>query len=232
MSDLFNDVKIKDYKHIIFITVGMAATVLAYWWFIKTPYFEVFKHWSQQNFKTYFAVLVTLKTVGLIWPPLPGGVLTLGSIPVLGWWPAYLADLLGSILGASAAFFIARKWGYQFIKKILDEMTVEKIRKVKIKRHREIEAIFFLRIFGGTIVEAVCYAAGLLNINYFNFLIGTVSSHVALGVPFYYFTNNIFEGKNFIFSFILVAIFIPWAFIAKKRYFEDEPHSGAEGLLS
>lgn len=227
-----NQIKIKDYKHLTLLTLGTIVTLAAYWWFIKTPYFEIFKDWSQQNFKTYFTVLVSLKAIGLVWPPLPGGVLTIGSIPVLGWLNAYLADLLGSIFGASAAYFIARRWGYQFIKKIFDEATIERIKKIKIKKHREIEAIFFLRIFGGTIVEAVCYGAGLLNIKYLNFAIGTIASHVVLGVPFYYFTNNIFEGKNFIFNLIIVAIFIPWALVAKKRYLEEPPHSGAEGLLS
>lgn len=222
MSDLIKTIQIKDYKHILFFTAAMAATLAAYFWFIKTPYFEIFKSWSQENFKLYFSILVFIKTVGIIWPPLPGGILTLGSIPILGWLPAYLSDLLGSILGASGAYLIARKWGYHFIKKIFDEITIEKIRKIKIKKHREIEAIFFFRIFGGTIVEAVCYAAGILNINYLNFLIGTVSSHAALGLPFYFFTNNLFEGKNFIINLILIAIFIPWALIAKKRYFEEE----------
>ena len=221
MSDLFNEIKIKNYKHIIFVAIGMAATILAYWWFIKTPYFEVFKSWSRQNFILYFLVLVTIKVVGLIWPPLPGGVFTIGSIPVLGWLPAYSADFLGSLLGASAAYFIARKWGYQFIKKIFDEITIDKIKKIKIKKHREVEAIFFLRIFGGTIVEAVCYAAGLLNIGYPSFLIGTIASHAALGIPVYYFTNNLFEGKNFLINLAIVAIFVPWAFIARKRYLEE-----------
>lgn len=212
--------KIKDYKHIIIFVIGLALTLTAYFWFIQSPYFDVFKIWTARNFILYLFILVILKTVGLIWPPLPGGLLTAGSIPVLGWLPAYLSDLTGSIIGASAAYYIAQKWGYKFISKIFDEITIEKIRNIKIKKHRELEAIFFSRIFGGTIVEAICYAAGLLNINFINYLIGTIASHVALGLPFYFFTNNLFEGKNFIVSFLIAVAFIPWLLIAKKRYLE------------
>ena len=214
--------KIKDYKHIIIFTVGLLVTIVAYLWFIKSPYFEIFKIWAEKNFVLYVFILVTLKTIGLIWPPLPGGLLTAGSIPVLGWLPAYLSDLMGSIMGASAAYYIAQKWGYKFINKIFDEVTIEKIKKFKIKKHREIEAVFFSRIFGGTIVEAICYAAGLLNINFKNYLTGTIASHVAIGLPFYFFTNNLFEGKNFIISFLIAIAFIPWLLIARKRYLEDD----------
>jgi uncharacterized membrane protein YdjX (TVP38/TMEM64 family) len=121
--------KIKDYKHIIIFTVGLLVTIVAYLWFIKSPYFEIFKIWAEKNFVLYVFILVTLKTIGLIWPPLPGGLLTAGSIPVLGWLPAYLSDLMGSIMGASAAYYIAQKWGYKFINKIFDEVTIEKIKK-------------------------------------------------------------------------------------------------------
>jgi uncharacterized membrane protein YdjX (TVP38/TMEM64 family) len=70
-------------------------------------------------------------------------------------------------------------------------------------------------------VEAICYAAGLLNINFKNYLTGTIASHVAIGLPFYFFTNNLFEGKNFIISFLIAIAFIPWLLIARKRYLEE-----------
>ncbi|MBI5358232.1 hypothetical protein HZB69_01210 [Candidatus Amesbacteria bacterium] len=92
-----------------------------------------------------------LKVLGIVWPPLPGGILTLDAIPFIGWFPAYLVDFFGSTVGSSVAFLIGRKYGYPFLQKLFDESTIDKIKHLKIKPHREIEAVTALRIFIGSL---------------------------------------------------------------------------------
>jgi uncharacterized membrane protein YdjX (TVP38/TMEM64 family) len=216
--------KIKTYKHIIVFILASIVTVLLYIWFSNSIYFEGFKHWSQSNLILYISILLLIKIVGIIWPPIPGGIFTIASIPIIGWQFAYMADLFGSIIGSSFAFFIARKWGFQVLKKIFDDSTLEKIRNIKVKKHKEIETIFLMRLFGGSIIEVICYGAGVLGISYRNYLVATIASHIPVGVPLFYLANNflgdVLSRNGLLISgfFLCLAIFIFYKF--KHRYFE------------
>ena len=110
--------KLKTHKHVIVLIAAFAATVILYVWFLHSRYFDGFKFWSQNNIWLYIPLLAFMKIIGIVWPPIPGGVFTLGSIPVLGWLSAYLTDLAGSIVGSSIAFFLAKKYGQNFMKRI------------------------------------------------------------------------------------------------------------------
>lgn len=216
--------KLKTHKHIIIFVVASLATVLFYIWFINSPYFEELKNWSQDNLILYIIILLLLKIIGIIWPPIPGGVLTLASIPIIGWKLAYLTDLMGSIIGSSGAFFIARKWGWKFLEKIFDSSILEKIKNVKIKKQREIETIFLMRFLGGTIIEVVCYGAGILGIGYRNYLTATVLSHLPIGIPLFYLAGNVLSDvlsrNGAIMSFIFLCFAVFLFYKLKHRYFE------------
>src|SRR6185503_2202024 len=112
--------QIKSYKQIYLLLAFTVATIVAYFWFIKSPYFDDLQTWASAHFWLFISLLVLIKIAGIVWPPINGGLLTLGAIPVVGWLPAYLADLTGSTIGSSIAFFIARKWGLDFMRKIFD----------------------------------------------------------------------------------------------------------------
>jgi uncharacterized membrane protein YdjX (TVP38/TMEM64 family) len=145
----------------------------------------------------------------------------LGSIPFLGWPISYLIDLSGSIVGGAIAYFLAQKYGYDFLNKLFDQDVVEKIKKMRVKKGKEIEAIFVYRILlGGTILEAVCYGAGVLKVNFMSFMIGSVLSHVVVGIPTYFLANNILTGGSVILA-ICSTILIVFLFTKlKNRYFE------------
>jgi len=212
--------QLKSYKHIVILFSFTLATVAAYLLFLRSPYFDQFSNWAQHNFVLFFVILVVIKIAGIVWPPINGGLLTLGSIPVIGWWQAYLADSVGSIIGSTYAYYIAKRWGLSFMRKIFDEETITQVQKVKIKQGKEFEAVFLARLFGGSIVEVVCYGAGLLNVRFSRYLPASILSHAVIGVPFYLFAGDIIAGRNFIingtFAVILVLLFM----FARHRYVE------------
>ncbi len=76
--------------------------------------------------------------------------------------------------------------------------------------------------FVGTILEIFCYGAGLFGVGYRNFLIGSILSHLPLGIPIFYFAGNILNGKGAFLSlaFILFVIFLFYKL--KDRYFESD----------
>ncbi len=218
----FKNIFSKDGTKILILTLlAVLVSVAAYLWFITTPSFALFETWVQGNVVLFYVFLVLTKTLGVVWPPLPGNLFTLASIPFLGWFTAYTADFVGSMLGSSLAYFLGKKYGYTFINKIFSADMEKKIKSINVKQNREIESVFVLRMLGGgTIMEAVCYGAGLLNIKYKNFLIGSVLSHILFGVPLFLLTNQLFSTKNIVMTgiWIIVPIFILWKI--KGRYFE------------
>ena len=91
------------------------------------------------------------------------------------------------------------------MKKIFDDSTLIKIRRLKIKKEREFESIFLMRIFGGTIVEVVCYGAGVLGVGFGNYLLASVLSHLPFGILLFFAADNILNGKGALLSLILLG---------------------------
>lgn len=167
----------------------------------------------------FYVFLFAVKVTGIVWPPLPGGIFVLGSIPIIGWFNAYLIDFTATLVASSIAYALGRRYGLPLIKRIIDEDMIKKVEKLKVKKEREIESIFLLRVLGGAIVvELVAYASGLFKIRYRNFMIGTILSHIVVGMPAYYFFGNIFSGQNIIISLVLAAILIVLLLKFRSRY--------------
>lgn len=208
----------KNKNLIIFILITITS-FLAYVWFIDTPVFQEFISWAQQNFWTYFFVLTFLKFLAIVWPPIPGGLLTLGSIPIIGWKHAFLADALGGLLGASVAYFLGKRYGYPFLRKLFDEKAIEKIKKVKIKKGRETEAVIVYRLIFGTVSEVISYGSGLIGIKFPNFLIGTLSNTL-VQVVIFYIAKEAFSGQNLVINVVAITAAVLLFYKLKGRYFE------------
>ena len=207
------------HKNLILLALFAAVSFAAYIWFTRQPVFEEVIGWAQQNFWLYIGILVFIKIIAIVWPPLPGGLFTLASIPVIGWLPAFLAETVGGIAGGSIAYYLGKRYGYSFLRKVLDKEIIEKIQRVKMTGKRELEAIFFLRLFTGLVAEAVSYGSGVIGVKYRNFFLGTLAAQVVF-IPTFYFFEEIISGKNLLIyapaALILAAIF--WKM--KGRYFE------------
>lgn len=215
--------KLRSYRQIIILILFTVVTLAGYLWFLHSPYFESFSDWARSNFLLFFSTLVLIKIIGIVWPPISGGLLTLGSIPVIGWFPAYFADFLGSMIGSSIAYFIAKRWGLSFMSKIFDPETIHKVQQVKIRPGRELEMVFLARVFGGTIVEVICYGAGLLRVRFSRYFVASVLSHMAVGIPAYYFAGDIIAGRNILINLIFALILIGLFMFARHRYVELSP---------
>lgn len=73
-----------------------------------------------------------------------------------------------------------------------------------------------------TLIEAVNYGAGLLKIPYDKFMIGFLLSHPLLGIPMFYFVNNIIKQENVLVTIALAIIGIFGVYLLRGRYFEYE----------
>ncbi len=205
---------------IIFVGVFILTMALFYW-FSKTPYFLSLDSWIKTNLALYVTSLFIVKVIGILWPPISGGIFTLASIPFLGWQLAFMIDMAGSTVGGVIAYQLGRKYGFPFLNKILDTNIVEKIKRIKVKKGKEIEAVFVYRLlFGSIIVEALYYGAGVLKIHFGKFLIGVTLSHLLIGIPIFILASTIFSGANIILTITLAIIALIFIIKTKGRYFE------------
>jgi len=210
---------IKNNKHLWTVVTAGLVTLVLYFWFIRQPFFSGFIVWAGRWIWLYFIILVFFKTLAIVWPPLPGGLFTLGSVAIIGWKWAFAGQVVGGLIGGSIAYFLGRKYGYWLLDKLFDDTTINRIKKIKIYKHREFEAIFFLRIFTTTISEAISYGSGLIGIHFRNFFLATLLGFV-FEIPLFYLASSVLRGKNFLLSgsLILMAAFIFYKL--KGRYFE------------
>jgi uncharacterized membrane protein YdjX (TVP38/TMEM64 family) len=175
----------------------------------------------QANLLVYLIVILILKSFGIVYPPMPGVALTLASIPLIGWKLAYLLDFTGGMLGATAAYYLGRKYGYSILKRILGEQIVDKIKKTNLKQRNQIEAAIMLRFAsGGVLSDGLTWGASLIGFRYVPFAVGYAISHLITTLPIFYFINASITLN----SWLLVAVvaILAWLIIykLKGRYFE------------
>ncbi len=196
-------------------------TLILFNWFSKSPYFLNLDSWIKTNMILYVVSLFVVKVIGILWPPISGGIFTLASIPFLGWELAFIIDMAGSTLGGTIAYHLGKQYGFPFLDKILDTNIVEKIKKIKIKTGKEMEAVFVYRLlFGSVIIEAIYYGAGVLRINFSKFLMGVTLSHLFIGIPIFILASTLFSGANIILTISLAIIALIFILKTKGRYFE------------
>lgn len=211
----------KKYFNVILMLLVFIVTAGAYFIFAQTSQFKEFVNWTQDNIVLYSLFLVSVKILGVVYPPIPGGIFTLASIPIFGWWGAYVVDFIGSILGGTICYLLGKKYGYKLLEKVFDQEVIHKIELLKVKKEKELEAIIVWRLLsGGTIVEAIYYGAGLLKVSFINFLLGTTISHVIVGIPSFYLGGAIMSSQNIILNVLLLAISIAVLYKVRGRYFE------------
>ncbi len=210
---------LKQYKFIVLIAVAFIVTIVAYGIFSRTDSFQSLLTWSGQNLIWFCLILIAIKIVGVIWPPLPGLVFTVGAIPVIGWLPALLVDMVGAFIGTCLVFWLARIYGPRVILKVFGESGLKQSQRIKFNPRNELEALIIMRVFGGPISEMVSYAAGITNITFTHFVMGTLFSYLLIGLPLFYLAGIAFSNGGLLFGVIPLFVGVLILYTLRKRYF-------------
>ncbi len=187
----------------------------------QSTYFAPLIVFVQSHIPLYVAVLIVLKSLSLIYPPLPGVILTLGSIPLIGWELAYFSDIVGNIIGGSISYYLGIKYGKRVLHKFFGAMITNKIVSIKLKDKNQFEAALFLRFAsGGLLSDAIAWGAGIIGFRYLPFIAGFTVSHIAITLPIFYMISLSISVHSWIIFGIAAAAawFILYKF--KGRYFE------------
>jgi len=210
-------------KSVLFVTLICVFSLFGYSWLVNQPFTQQIDSFAQLHRYWLIIILILVKILGLVWPPLPGGIFNLAIIPFLGWETAYIIDLIGTIIGAGICYAVAYRWGYTILEKILDEDTIHTISEVKVKNHRQAEFSFVATVVSRFLMTEISYyAAGILKLDFYKFMFGAIASHLLIGIPSYYLTNMMFETKSLYLGLVAWIIIIPIWLNQKDRYFEKD----------
>ncbi len=164
-------------------------------------------------------LIIVWRAISIVIAPLPGGVLSFAFIPIIGWFLAWLYGSIGVVIGATLAFYLARKFREPFVKRFV---PLERLHKLEEKMSQKTEFFAFLgiRLTTAPIMDFVSYIAGLSKISYKKFIAVTLIAQLFEGV-WYYFGGVAFQkllsAQSLFAGLILLVIIIIFFFIIKNH---------------
>ncbi len=101
----------------------------------------------------------------------PDSVLAIGGGLMFGLIKGYVFTLIGALLGASLSFYISRKLGRNFVKKL----TKEKLETIeKMINYKGFFVVLLLRLVPLFPFDIISYGAGLTSIKFRDFIFATI----------------------------------------------------------
>ena len=147
----------------------------------------------------------------------PDSILAIGGGLIFGLFKGYLYTLIGALIGASLSFYISRKLGRSFLKKI----TKDKLDYIEdMINSKGFFVILLLRLIPLFPFDVISYVAGLTSIKYRDFLFATIIGTIP-GILV--FTNigaqsvNI-ASKSFYISIMALIVLILLSIILKNKF--------------
>lgn len=147
----------------------------------------------------------------------PDSVLAIGGGLIFGLFKGYIYTLIGALIGASLSFYISRKLGRNFVKKL----TKEKLDGIEsMINSKGFFVVLMLRLIPLFPFDIISYGAGLTSIKYKDFLFATIIGTIP-GILV--FTNigaqSVNIGSNGFYMSIMALILLVIASIFLKNKF-------------
>lgn len=166
-------------------------------------------------------LLVLLRTIGMIVPIIPGGIVSFAVIPIFGWFVTYVCTALGIFIGTSIAFWLARIYKEPLVGRFVSLKRIHELEK-EISGKKEFLAIFAFRLFTVPVVDISSYIAGFTKISYKKFALATFLATLPETLIFYFgeeFYKRLF-GKSLFIGVIAMLIIGSIYFIIKRYRFK------------
>jgi uncharacterized membrane protein YdjX (TVP38/TMEM64 family) len=161
-------------------------------------------------------LLILWRILGMIIPPIPGGIVSLALIPVIGWFASFVYASIGILIGCSIAFFLARKYREPLVKKFV---TLQMIHQWEGRMSEKTEFWTFvgIRFATGPVMDFMSYIAGLSNISFRKFFIASLIS-LAPDAVYYYLGDRLYSHNPYLgaVSFLLFVVLI---YVGEKTKF-------------
>lgn len=193
-------------------TLVIVVIALAVFFLFLHPYQHEIAQFCKQYPVLAPFILILWRFIGVVIPPIPGGVLAYTLIPILGWFWTFFYSAIGLLLGACVAFFIARKYREPVVHRFVSLQSLQKWES-KLSSNTELWGFILLRMTTQPIMDFMSYLAGLSNLRFWKFFVATVIS--LLPSAFSYYVAEITYNKVVeespalsIWSFVLVFVIL------------------------
>jgi uncharacterized membrane protein YdjX (TVP38/TMEM64 family) len=149
-------------------------------------------------------ILVLIRAIGIIIPPIQGWFFDLVGISLFGPVKAFLVAEAGLLIGASSAFGIARKFREPLLNRFV---SIQKIHlwENALTKQEQFWSWVLLRLPSNIFFDYISYAAGLTNCTYHMFIVSTFLGSLPSMLLFFIITS--YAYKNGGWAYGLVAAF-------------------------
>lgn len=196
-----------DLTAILTITLTVFAVILLA--VVITPNIDFLIQFSKDHPFVAPIVIILWRIIAIVIPPLPGGVLSLALIPILGWFPSFIYATIGLMIGASMAFLLARRFREKLVQKFVPLQDLHKWQN-KLSGKKEFLTFLIIRITTESAMDFISYIAGMSKISFNKFFWATLIA-ILPNALFYYLGESIFKGLSYgnsILPGIVTLIFI------------------------
>lgn len=121
---------------------------------------------------------LVIRAVTFIIAPLSSGPLGFSAGVLFGLWPGLLLTLAGEVIGGSANFWIARRFGRGVVTRFVGREGMGKVERFYEQASHPLMLVY-ARLFLFAIYDFISYAAGLTNLKYRHYLLVTVVAGLA-----------------------------------------------------
>src|SRR5688500_4055709 len=97
-------------------------------------------------------LVILWRILGIVIPPISGGVVSLALIPVFGWFLSFVFATVVVLLGTTIAFFLARRYGKKIVGQFVPLNRLDEWEK-KFSKNQEFAAFLLIRFTTGPVLD-------------------------------------------------------------------------------
>ncbi|MBI2028675.1 MAG: TVP38/TMEM64 family protein [Candidatus Levybacteria bacterium] len=207
----------KKYIAISILALIALSLLLAFFIFIN-PYKLAETTFTKEHLYIAAFSLVLIRIIGIVFPFIPGGIVSFALVPLLGWFNTYVYTVTGIFIGTSLAFWLARKYREPLVAKFIPLQKIRQLEK-QMSTKKQFLAIVALRLFTVPVIDFSSYIAGFTKISYKKFAAATLIASLPDILIFYlgeeaykrFFGDSLFVGAIILLIMALIYFII-------KRY--------------
>jgi len=168
-------------------------------------------------------LVILFRIIGIVIPPVYGGIFTYLAIPFIGWFYAFLLDMAGGIIGSSLAFYIARKFKEPLVARFLPLKKLSVWEK-DINESTKLWSFLMIRIITGPVSDIICYLSGLSSLSFKTYIIATTISLSINQFMLIYFAHLGFTSHPYYFVLLLLPLGVS-LFLYNKYWKHDHKNT-------
>ncbi|MEK7521717.1 MAG: VTT domain-containing protein [Patescibacteria group bacterium] len=182
-------------------TLSLLGLALLLLWFPNN--IEALKNFAQKYPFVAPVVIVLWRTLSTVVPPIPGGVISLALLPILGWFQSFIFASIGVLTGTSIAFLLARKYRHKVARKFVPIKQLQEW-EGRFNEKTKFFAFLGLRLLTAPVFDFVSYVAGLSKISFKTFFFANALALLPDAL-FFYVGEELYKRSAFIAVFAILG---------------------------